>query len=582
MIRYRLKEQGIDVVDTVLTNRGLTTTQINNILNPNECEVVESPYSLTNMKKAIEMVITATKNEKRIAIPIDSDADGWCSAGQLYHFIRYVLEYENVMYFFHENPKAHGFTDHVVKILEVNEVDLVIMADGGCGDSDRKKYQTILDMGTEIVILDHHPFTGAYQDEVALVNCHQRGGNTNVNLSGAGVVFKFLTGISEELGMQDEIERYRDMVALSLVSDLMDLKELENRYYLNTGTQEVNIVNPFIKKVIEKKKKEGNLTIEELGFEVAPLINSAVRMGKLADKEKIFRCLMGVQEQVESEKRGEKGKGIFVPLEDEAYRIATNLKSAQDKARDKGMAKLLELEGDKLDTGKVFMADVTDYIDLEISGLVANKILDVVKKPVLLLRHDENKKQFTASARGMTESKELPSFKKVCLDTKATLFCQGHENAFGLGVSEDKLGDLREGLNQKLKDIEFFTGHEVDGEYKRAIPLSDVKAIAKYEDLWCNNIKAPLFIVTDVRLDTNNIDKIGNATYTFKIGDVKFTKNFGSKIWYEEVVQKEKLPFGGAIIADIVCKFRKNKKGYYYCDIVDMATRVDEEDIIDF
>lgn len=581
MIKYRLKEQGIDIVDTVLTNRGLTEQQVKSILKP-DSSVIESPYTLKNMDKAVKKVVQAIRENKSIVIPIDSDADGWCSAGQLYHYIRHVLNYENIIYIFHKNPKAHGFTEHIVKELKNCKAGLVIMADGGCGDEDRRKYQTVLDNGTEIVILDHHPFTGSYQEEVALVNCHQKGDNTNTNLSGAAVVYKFLQALSSELGNSKEVLRYRDLVALSLVSDVMDLKELENRVLLNEGSVGVNITSPFIKKIMSKNKVEEYLSIEELGFSIAPLINATVRMGKTTDKEKVFRSLMGIEELVESEKRGEKGKGIFVPLEDEAVRIASNLKSSQDKKRDKAMEELFKREANNLWSGKVFIADVTDYMDSEISGLVANKILDIVNKPILLIRRDEERGCYTGSARGLSESRELPSFKKVCLNTGYFMFCAGHENAFGVGISKNNIENVKKALNENLKNIDFFTGHYIDGEYNKTIPLAHVKSIAQYEKLWCNNIKAPLFIVKDVRMSTDDIEKVGNATYTFKIGDVKFTKNFGSKKWYEKVIQLEKLPFGGDIIADIVCKLRKTKKGYYWCDIVDMVSRENDEEVIDF
>lgn len=626
MINYKLKEQGIDIVDTVLTNRGLTAEDVEVLLNPSK-DSEESPLTFKNMSKAITKVIKAIAEGKLIVIPIDSDCDGWCSAGQLYHYIRYVLGYENVIYIFHDNAKAHGFTDYIVKKLKTLKAGLVIMADGGCGDDDRKKYQTVIDNGADIVILDHHPFEGVYQDEVALVNCHQKHENTNTCLSGASVVYKFLQALSNKIGNPKEVERYRDLVALSLVSDLMDLKQEENRFLLNQGTEEVNIVNPFIKKLMEKKKIEEFVTIEELGFSVAPLINATVRMGKKADKEKVFRSVMGVVENIESEKRGEKGKGIFVPLEDEAYRIATNLKSAQDKKRDKGMEQLLsEVGEDGLLDGNVFIADVTESIDAEISGLVANKMLDIVNKPILLLRRGKGGNGFSGSSRGLSESEDLPSFKKLVESVKMASFCSGHDNAFGTGIeidsnevlkvkkmvkkqveseteegeevdkkeintrvenmlmnlSDNKLDELKKALNDSLRGVEFFQGYSVDGVYEGAVPLAHVKAIAEYEKLWCNNIKAPLFVVKNVRMNTEDIEKVGNATYKFDIGSVRFTKNYGSKVWYQSVIQSEELPFGGDIIADIVCKFRKNKKGFYWCDIVDMVTREDDEEAVDF
>lgn len=623
MIKYVLKEQSIDVLDTVFKNRNLDIEQAKKIIN-SSLDNIESPFLLRNMEYSVEKIIKTMRENKLIVIPIDSDCDGWCSASQLYHYIRYVLNYENVSYIFHDNPKAHGFTDYIVKKLKSLKAGLVIMADGGCGDDDRRKYQTVINNGTEIIILDHHPFQGEYQKEVALVNCHQKGENTNINLSGAGVTYKFLQALAIRLGNLEKTLRYRDLVSLSLVSDLMDLKELENRALLNEGVIESNICSPFIKKIMLKNKIEGYLTIEELGFSVAPLINATVRMGKKSEKEKVFRSLICIGELVESEKRGEKGKGVFVPLEDEAVRIANNLKSAQDKKRDKSIEQLLKVEYDNLKNGKTFIADVGEYMDAEISGLVANKLLGVAKKPIILLRWNNKKLCYTGSARGITESKELPSFKKLCLNTGRFLFCSGHENAFGLGIglSNDEIDKIKTNLNNQYKErlengeiskieleniysieiknktdnildqikieldkelegIEFETCYSVDYSYDKTVPMQHIKLISEYEKLWCNNIKIPLFIVSNIRLHTSQIEKFGNATYSFKLGNVNFTKNFGSKVWYENIIQSEILPFGGNIVADIVFKMRKNKQGYYYCEIVDMETREDE-DIIDF
>lgn len=626
MIEYRLKEQGIDIVDTVLTNRGLTIESAEKLKNP-VSSYIESPMLLKNMEKAVNKVVQAMKENKRIVIPIDSDCDGWCSAGQLYHYMKYVLGYENIVYIFHDNPKAHGFTDYIVKELKKLETGLVIMADGGCGESDRMKYQTVLDNGADIVILDHHSFEGEYQEEVALVNCQQSNQeSTNVNLSGASVVYKFLQSLSNKIGNQKDVERYQDLVALSLVSDLMDLRELENRALLERGTKVDSIKSPFIKKIIEKKKIDKFISIEELGFSIAPMINATVRIGKKEDKEKVFRSLI-ITEQVESEKRGEKGKGIFVPLEEEAVRIATNMKSNQDKKRDKAMEKLLsEAEKYNLNNGKVLVANVTEYIDPEIAGLVANKLLDIFNKPVILLRFDKKHNKITASARGIGGNSKIPSFKDVVKASDVVDSCSGHDNAFGLEISlsqsltnelkkeaenevqlewsqadsnskgkitkevfeskikeqlVERILELEDYLNKALKDVDFYKGFEIDAEYNEVVPIGHVKAIANYEELWCNSIKAPLFIVKDVKLDTKDIEKIGNATYTFKIGDVKFIKNYGSKVWFERISLADELPFGGRLVADIVCKFRKNKKGYFWCDIVDMSTREDE-DAIDF
>lgn len=578
MIKYRLKEQGIDVVDTVLTNRRLTSQEVKEILDANNSSV-ESGLNYKNMDVAIDLLLDSISKNLKIATLVDNDADGMASSGILYNFIKEVLKYDNIEYILHKENKTHGLTSHVMKEVKKREIGLLITPDSS--SSDVEQQQKLIDMGVGFIALDHHEFDSSIIPKGAIVVNNQDGKAKNKNLSGAGVTYKFVTEVYKKLYHKDMGVRYLDLVAVSIIADVMNMRELENRYYLNIGSQVENVKNQFLKRLIEVKKLEDTLTIEDIGFSLSPLINATIRVGTVKDKELIFRAISNIKENIESKKRGETGK--LVPIENEAVRIATNLKSKQDKNRDKSMQEVLSsIEFDKISNDKVFVCDVTDTVDKSMTGLVANKLLDKVNKPIILVKHNEKTSEMSGSARGLTESIEIPSFKDVCVRTGKFTLAQGHPNAMGVSFKKDDMEDVKSSINNILKDVDIFTGYSVDGVYEGAVPLAHVKAIAEYEKLWCNNIKAPLFVVKNVRMNTEDIEKVGNATYKFDIGSVRFTKNYGSKVWYQSVIQSEELPFGGDIIADIVCKFRKNKKGFYWCDIVDMVTKEDDEEVVEF
>ncbi|MGL5765008.1 MAG: DHH family phosphoesterase [Sarcina sp.] len=577
MIKYKVREQGIDIVDTVFTNRNITQQKAKEILSSTR-DNEECASNYKNMDKAVERYQKAIRKGETIATLVDEDLDGFTSSALFLNFTNNDMNYNNIEYIMQAKAKVHGLNKHVLKEVQQRGVTLLITPDSS--SSDKVFHEELNKMGISIIVLDHHEFhTDDVGEGAIVVNC-QDGNVSNTSLSGCGVTYKFIREVAR---VNDIVlgEKYLDLVALSLVGDIMDLRSLENRYYLEKGSKLENITNPFLLYFIDKKKTQEFISIEEHGFEIAPIINATIRLGDRVDKDKMFRSLLDRFEEVESEKRGEKGKGIFVPIYMEGFRIATNYKSKQDKLRDKNKDAIVEKFG--LDIkDKVFIQDVTDDIDAAMGGLIANKLTDIYNRPIILLRLNKKDNTYYGSGRTVNGISAFENLKEMCLQTGEFEYARGHRGALGLSIKLNKLESAREKLNYILSDVEVGDYYEVDGEYNQVVPLAHVKAIAEYEDLWCNHIKSPLFIIKGVRMNSANIEKVGNATYTFKIGDVKFTKNFGSKVWYEEVAKIEDLPFGGDIIADIVCKFRRNKKGYYWCDIEHMVSKINEEEIIDF
>ena len=126
---------------------------------------------------------------------------------------------------------------------------------------------------------------------------------------------------------------------------------------------------------------------------------------------------------------------------------------------------------------------------------------------------------------------------------------------------------------------------EVDAAYKSTVPLRDIESINLIWDLWCNDIKEPLFLIKDIQVDTSKIMKLGNAEYFFRVDNMSYNKKFCSKVWIEEFTKQEltdqnkktKYPFKPSILlCDLVVKFKSNDKGYYYVDIVDASSSLIE------
>ena len=118
---------GMSLLDVVLDNRGLTESQMEELLNPS-IENVEIPFHLLNMDKAIELFIKELDNESNIGILLDTDVDGYTSSALLYQFLVKECNYDKskIQLFLHEN-KEHGLTDEkVLKEIKKSNIDFLI------------------------------------------------------------------------------------------------------------------------------------------------------------------------------------------------------------------------------------------------------------------------------------------------------------------------------------------------------------------------------------------------------------------------------------------------------------------------
>ena len=119
MIRYKLiGSTNENIIDCVLENRGLTRSQVNEILEPSIEEY--DGMLFRNMKIGIDMLHKAIENNINIGIVVDTDCDGYCSSSMIQEFITKDLSYPNVKLLFHEeHVKSHGIDEEIYTGLTI-------------------------------------------------------------------------------------------------------------------------------------------------------------------------------------------------------------------------------------------------------------------------------------------------------------------------------------------------------------------------------------------------------------------------------------------------------------------------------
>jgi single-stranded-DNA-specific exonuclease len=123
------------------------------------------------------------------------------------------------------------------------------------------------------------------------------------------------------------------------------------------------------------------------------------------------------------------------------------------------------------------------------------------------------------SARGMNQS-ELRDFREFLLGSGMFEYAQGHANAFGISLLDDKLKDFHDYANEALKDIDF--GENVyDVNFVRradAKDLSDlVIDLASQNGIWGQLNPEPIVCVENIICSPREIRIMGSNQDTVKI-----------------------------------------------------------------
>lgn len=521
-MQYKLYEKSDNnyhsknILENFLRNRGIEDPQKYLCLN---IDVVNNFSLLDKMDEAVELFKKHFDKTNPIAILIDEDADGFCSAAMMYLYIKKMNPNYPVEYIMHGRAKAHGLGNDVAI---PNDTKLLIIPDAGTNDTD--ECHKLQESGIDILILDHHEME--YDNPYATIVNNQISYNyPNKEFCGAGIVYKFFQALDYEY-WQEYAEDFLDLVALANISDVMDMRSYETKFYVNLGLK--NIKNKCFQALINAQdySMHGKINIHNIQFYVTPIINGCVRFGSQEEKELLFRAFIETDETFEYKKRATKDKPaetIQESIYDRAARLAKNAKARQDKAKDKGIADIISKVGELDENDKVVMVDVTDILDSSLTGVTAIKIAEYYNRPCFLLnRFSDN--EYGGSARNLDHS-PIKSLKDVVNET-GIFNGAGHANAFGIIslATEDSI-NAKNKLNDMLKNVEYVATYDVDySVLADDISVSLITDLDRTEDLIGQGIPEPMVAIEDIFLNKNDISVFGknSDTISFMINDIKF------------------------------------------------------------
>lgn len=434
-----------------------------------------------NMDVAVDMFKYANDGIQ-IGIVADSDGDGNLSAAITYLLCKEFGKKEPVVLF--HSGKQHGIQDLMQDIIDAH-IDFLILPDSSSNEND-----ACLELEQHkctCLVLDHHIIERKNQHAV-VVNPYRADNAPNINkdISGTGVVEKFACALGST-------QSFKDLVAVSLISDICSLRSLENRKYVYDGL--TNPTNPFIKYCLEHCCNRG-VNPEGVAFGIAPLANALARSDDQSTKRLFFDALIG---KIEPEA---------------AVKAMKAVKSKQDYQVKKVVDKL----SDGLDTSHKVIIGFGEPENKSYLGLVANKFCGKYNKPTFLLR-ELNSTTWSGSMRSPIDLLET-------INKSGLAKCQGHSAAAGISVKKSNLKRFARFLDGLDLDVE--PDIEVAAQIKpNNITRNLANVCVENNILWGKDVNKPLFHCT---LTTPQIYVYRNRSTTVKLvqDDIEFIKFFVS------------------------------------------------------
>ncbi|MDQ5927970.1 MAG: single-stranded-DNA-specific exonuclease [Patescibacteria group bacterium] len=288
-----------ELLKKLLALRGITTEEdIETFLFPDYAKHVLDPMLLSDMDKVVARIIKALRDEEKIKVFTDFDADGIPSAVLMNDALTKLGAKDFSISIPHRNTEGFGLNERVVDECIDNGVKLLITIDCGMGDATR--IDRAMAAGIDVIVIDHHQEGEEGAPKCIVVNPNKIGDEyPNKSLCGAGVAYKVVQAVIAQLRVDNDPrvaeipfgwEKWLlDMVGIATLSDMVALVG-ENRALAHYGLMVLRkSPRPGIRALCDRARiRQRYLTDDDVVFTITPRINAASRMD---EPEAAFRLL---------------------------------------------------------------------------------------------------------------------------------------------------------------------------------------------------------------------------------------------------------------------------------------------------
>ena len=431
--------------------------------------------------------------DKKFLIVGDYDCDGICATA----IINKLFDYLNINHNFYIPSRlkdGYGLNENIVKMAIENNFEVILTLDNGVAAFDEIKYARESDL--KVLVLDHHEIS----DEVVCdgfihPTLLPKGYD---KLSAGGLAY-----LLSSLFYDDELSLVYG--GLAILGDMVGVRGY-NRYLIKKTVEILNKGNIYQINLLNGSNKYDDYS---LSFSVIPKINAISRMD-YNPNILVKYLLASYNDCLSTIKDIDKVNKERKELSDRLIKSANERINEEDK--------IILLIGEEFKEG--------------ICGVLANRIMKTLDKPVIILNSNEGLLKGSArSPEGVNIYEYLSNIKDIFESFG------GHGAACGLSLLEDNLSKLSDYLNTSMwqyksikKDV-----------YIVDINDMDIDLVMKLEDLkpFGTDLQEPLLMIENVKYENKQLmaNKYPKYTLNKKLSAISFknhdiNKEFNSLIGY--------------------------------------------------
>jgi single-stranded-DNA-specific exonuclease len=465
---------------------------------------LHDPFLMKDMDIAYSRIKTALQNQEKMMVYGDYDVDGTTAVSIVYSYFKTLNQ--NIEYYIPDRYKeGYGISRIGIDFAAKNNISLIIALDCGIRSNELIDYAN--SKGVDFIICDHHLPGETLPKAKAILNPKRFDCTYPYKeLSGAGIGFKLIQAYSKKEGFSEEkILEYIDLVAVSIASDLVDMRG-ENRILAYFGLKKLN-ENPSIglQSLLDGTVAKSKYSIQDIIFGIGPKINAA---GRIADAKSAVKVLIEQDYSTARQlsrilnDRNDERKELDTDITKEAINMVENTNGLLDRNS-------IVLRGEDWHKGVV--------------GIVASRMVEQFYKPTIIFSLNDG--IYTGSARSV---KNFDIHEAIQSCSQYVDQFGGHKYAAGLSVKLENFEAFAEAFEKVVAKTITESSLVPEVEYDLELQLHEINdkmmnLIAQMAPFGPGNT-VPIFKTTNVKAQNTarvlkdkhlKLQLSGNTRHTF-------------------------------------------------------------------
>ncbi|TRX54551.1 single-stranded-DNA-specific exonuclease RecJ [Thalassomonas sp. M1454] len=460
---------------------------------------MHKPNELMGLDVACQLLFTAIKDNKRIIVVGDFDADGATSTALMMDGLRLLGSTNHDFLVPNRFEFGYGLTPEISEMaVKSKAAEVIVTVDNGisciAGVAKAKE------LGCMVIVTDHHLPGQALPDADAIVNPNQRGCTfPSKALAGVGVAFYLMAALRqimrannwfEQQGIgEPNIAQLLDLVALGTVADVVSFDK-NNRILVAQGLKRIRAgaTRPGIQALIEVSgKNQYKMVASDFGFGLGPRLNAA---GRLDDMGLGIQCLLATdlnQARVMASELDDLNKARREIEQGMQYEAENVLKS-------------LEFTEDNLPSAIALFQD--DWHQ-GVIGIVAGRLKEKFHRPTIVFASantdiNSDNTEIKGSARSIPGLHIRDLLEHIDSQHPGLILkFGGHAMAAGLSIDKSNFAQFQTLLNeyaQKWLSVDMLQGKILsDGELSKDAFNLEFASVLREAGPWGQNFAEPVF-----------------------------------------------------------------------------------------